>query len=107
MTGLVFVTAALAEIGGCFAVWAVLRLGAPGWWLLPGFASLAAFAYLLTLIDAPAAGRVFAAYGGVYIGASLLWLWLVEAFRPDRYDLLGGALSLLGAAVIILAPRAG
>ncbi|WP_375461575.1 YnfA family protein [uncultured Enterovirga sp.] len=106
MTGLVYLTAALAEIGGCFAVWAVLRLGAPGWWLLPGFAALAAFAYLLTLVDAPAAGRVFAAYGGVYIAASILWLWIVEEFQPDRYDLLGAALSLLGAAIIILAPRA-
>lgn len=107
MTALVYVTAALAEIGGCFAVWAVLRLSAPGWWLLPGFAALAAFAYLLTLVDAAAAGRVFAAYGGVYIAASILWLWLVEEFQPDRYDLLGAALSLAGAAIIILGPRAG
>lgn len=105
MTGLVFVAAALAEIGGCFAVWAVLRLGAPGWWLLPGFASLAAFAWLLTLVDAPVAGRVYAAYGGIYITASILWLWLVEEFRPDRWDVLGAAVALGGAAIIIWAPR--
>lgn len=105
MTALVYATAALAEIAGCFAVWAVLRLGAPGWWLLPGFASLLAFAWLLTWVDAPAAGRAFAAYGGVYIVASLAWLRLAEGFTPDRWDLLGGGLSLLGAAVIVFGPR--
>ena len=107
MIALVYLTAALAEIAGCFAVWAVVRLGAPGWWLLPGFASLAAFAYLLTLVDAPAAGRVFAAYGGVYIVASIVWLRVVEEFQPDRFDLIGGAFSLAGAVIIILAPRGG
>lgn len=105
VTGLVYLAAALAEIGGCFAVWAVLRLGAPGWWLLPGFASLAAFAWLLTLVDTNAAGRAFAAYGGVYIVASLGWLALVEEVRPDRWDLVGGAICLAGAAVILLGPR--
>ena len=105
MTALAFTTAAAAEIAGCFAVWAVFRLGSPHWWLLPGFASLALFAYLLTLVDAPAAGRTFAAYGGVYIAASLLWLWLAEGFRPDRWDLAGAALSLAGAAIIMFGPR--
>lgn len=105
MTGLIFLTAAGAEIAGCFAVWAVLRLGAPSWWLLPGFASLLLFAYLLTLVDAPAAGRVYAAYGGIYIGASLLWLWLAEGFRPDRWDVAGSALAVAGAAIIIFGPR--
>lgn len=105
MIALTYATAAGAEIAGCFAVWAVLRLGAPGWWLLPGFASLAAFAYLLTLVEAPAAGRVFAAYGGVYIAASLAWMAVVEEIRPDRYDLVGGTVSILGAAIIIFAPR--
>lgn len=102
---LVFGTAALAEIAGCFSVWAVMRLSAPGWWLLPGFASLAAFAYLLTLVDADAAGRIYAAYGGIYIAASLLWLRAVEGFTPDKWDLIGAALSLAGAAVIMLGPR--
>lgn len=105
MTALVYLTAAAAEIAGCFAVWAVARLGAPGWWLGPGFAALAAFAYLLTLVETPAAGRAFAAYGGVYIAASLAWLWFVEEVRPDRYDLAGGAMALAGAAIIIFGPR--
>jgi small multidrug resistance family-3 protein len=101
----IYGTAALAEIAGCFSVWAVLRLSAPSWWLLPGFASLVAFAYLLTLVEADAAGRAFAAYGGIYIAASLVWLRAVENFAPDRWDLIGAALSLAGAAIIILGPR--
>jgi small multidrug resistance family-3 protein len=104
-TTLVYGTAALAEIAGCFSVWAVLRLSAPSWWLLPGFASLAAFAYLLTLVEADAAGRAFAAYGGVYIAASLVWLRAVEGFSPDRWDVIGAGLSLAGAAIIIFGPR--
>jgi small multidrug resistance family-3 protein len=104
-TFLVYATAALAEIAGCFSVWAVLRLSAPSWWLLPGFAALAAFAYLLTLIEAEAAGRAFAAYGGIYIAASLIWLRTVEGFAPDRWDLVGAGLSLAGAAIIIFGPR--
>jgi small multidrug resistance family-3 protein len=105
---LAFVTylfAALAEIAGCFAFWAWLRLGAPAWWALPGVAALVLFAVLLTQIDAAAAGRAFAAYGGVYIAASLGWLWLMEGVRPDRWDLVGGAICLLGAAIILLGPR--
>ncbi|NNM72398.1 YnfA family protein [Enterovirga aerilata] len=101
----IYGTAALAEIAGCFSVWAVLRLSAPSWWLLPGFAALAAFAYLLTLVEADAAGRAFAAYGGVYIAASLIWLRTVEGFAPDRWDLIGAGLSLAGAAIIIFGPR--
>lgn len=101
-----YVTAALAEIAGCFSVWAVMRLSAPGWWLLPGFACLAAFAYLLTLVDMDMAGRAFAAYGGIYIAMSLLWLQAVEGFAPDRWDIISAALSLAGAAVIIFGPRA-
>lgn len=104
-TAAIFVTAALAEIAGCFSVWAVIRLSAPGWWLMPGFASLAVFAYLLTLVDQMAAGRVYAAYGGIYIAASLVWLRSVEGFAPDRWDLIGAALSLAGAGVIMLGPR--
>jgi small multidrug resistance family-3 protein len=70
----------------------------------PGLA-LALFAYLLTLVDSPAAGRAYAAYGGVYIAASLLWLWAVEGVHPDRWDLTGAALCLLGAVTILLGPR--
>jgi small multidrug resistance family-3 protein len=104
-TALVYVGAAIAEIAGCFAFWAWLRLGKSIWWLLPGLASLVAFAYLLTLADTSAAGRAYAAYGGVYIAASLFWLWLIESARPDRWDLAGATMCLVGAAVILLGPR--
>lgn len=102
-----YLLAALAEIAGCFAFWAVLRLGKPAWWLLPGLLSLAVFALALTRIDAAFAGRAFAAYGGVYIAASLAWMWAVEGARPDRFDLAGTALCLAGAAVILFGPRTG
>jgi small multidrug resistance family-3 protein len=107
ITAFAYAGAAVAEIAGCFAFWAWLRLDKPVWWVLPGLASLALFAYLLTLVDSAAAGRAYAAYGGVYIAASLLWLWLAEGLRPDRWDLIGAAICLAGAAVILLGPRAG
>jgi small multidrug resistance family-3 protein len=107
VTGAIYALAALAEIAGCFAFWAVLRLGRSAWWLLPGLASLALFALLLARVEAGFAGRAFAAYGGVYIAASLAWMWAVERARPDAWDLAGAALCLGGAAVILLAPRAG
>lgn len=102
---LIYATAATAEIAGCFALWAVLKLGKPTWWLIPGLASLAVFAWLLTLVETAAAGRAYAAYGGIYIIASLAWMWRVEGLAPDRYDLAGAALCLCGALVILLAPR--
>jgi small multidrug resistance family-3 protein len=101
----VYAAAALAEIAGCFAFWAWARLGQPIWWLVPGLAALAAFAWLLTLAEAEMAGRAYAAYGGVYIAASLAWLWSVEGQRPDRFDLTGAAICLLGAGIILFAPR--
>ncbi|MFT0860860.1 YnfA family protein [Ancylobacter sp. G4_0304] len=104
-TPIVFALAALTEIAGCFAFWAVVRQGASALWLGPGVVSLIAFAGLLTLVESSAAGRAFAAYGGVYVAASLAWLWAVEGFRPGRWDLVGGAVCLAGAAIIILAPR--
>jgi len=100
-----YLAAAVAEIAGCFAFWAWLRLDKSPLWLIPGMLSLAAFAWLLTLSPAVFAGRAYAAYGGVYIAASLAWLWLIEGFRPDRWDLAGGGLCLAGAAVILWAPR--
>jgi small multidrug resistance family-3 protein len=104
-TILAYAGAAIAEIAGCFAFWAFLRLGKSAWWLLPGMASLVLFAWLLTLVESEAAGRAFAAYGGVYITASLGWQWLAEGVRPDRWDLIGAAICLVGAAVIVFGPR--
>ncbi len=100
-----YVLAAFAEIAGCFAVWAWLRLGHSALWTAPGAVSLIFFAYALTRVDADFAGRSYAAYGGVYITASLLWLWGVEGKMPDRWDMAGATLCLCGAAVILLAPR--
>ena len=102
----IYVAAALAEIGGCFAFWAWLRLDRSALWLLPGLGLLAVFAWLLALSPAEQAGRAYAAYGGVYIVTSLLWLWGIEGQRPDHWDLLGGGLCLAGAAIILWAPRA-
>jgi small multidrug resistance family-3 protein len=99
------VGAAITEIAGCFAFWAWLRLGKSPLWLVPGMVSLAVFAYLLTRIETDAAGRAYAVYGGVYIVAAILWLWIAEGVRPDRWDLLGGAVCLAGAGLILFGPR--
>ena len=105
MTYLIYIVAALAEIAGCFSIWAWWRLEKSPLWLAPGLASLAFFGFLLALVDVSAAGRAYAAYGGIYIAASLGWLWLVEGVRPDRWDLAGSALCIVGTSVILLAPR--
>ncbi len=102
----IYALAALAEIAGCFAFWAWLRLDKPVWWIGPGILFLVLFAILLTRIDLQFAGRAYAAYGGVYIFASLLWLWLVEGAAPDRWDVAGVALCLIGASIILFGPRA-
>jgi len=105
MTPLIYIGAAFAEIAGCFTFWAWLRLEKSPFWIAPGVVSLALFAFLLTKIDSDFAGRAYAAYGGVYIAASLVWLWLVESKWPDRWDLIGASICLVGAAIIIWGPR--
>jgi small multidrug resistance family-3 protein len=102
----VYVVAAFAEIAGCFAFWAWLRLGKSALLLVPGMLLLALFAVLLTLIPTATAGRSFAAYGGVYFAASLIWMAGIEKVMPDRWDLMGASLCLLGASVILVGPRA-
>lgn len=99
-----YVLAAIAEIAGCFAFWAWLRLDRSFLWLLPGMASLILFAVLLTRVDVSFAGRTYAAYGGIYIAASVGWLWAIEGQVPTRWDLIGASLSLIGMAIILLAP---
>ncbi len=105
MTAIAFFGAALAEIAGCFAFWAWLRLGKSSWWAAPGILSLCLFAYLLTLPAAEQAGRSYAAYGGVYIVSAVLWLWLVERTTPDRWDIIGALVCLVGATIIFFGPR--
>jgi small multidrug resistance family-3 protein len=101
----VYAGAALAEIAGCFAFWAWLRLDRSPLWVLPGLVFLALFALLLTRVDLAFAGRAYAAYGGIYIAASLAWLWAIEGQAPDRWDLVGAVVCVLGAAIILLAPH--
>jgi small multidrug resistance family-3 protein len=103
---LFYVLGAIGEIAGCYAFWAWLRLGNSALWTVPGIISLAFFAWALTRIDTAFAGRAFAAYGGVYIAASLAWMWMIEDTRPDRWDVAGAAICLGGAAVILFGPRA-
>ncbi len=104
MVALLYVAAAVAEIAGCFAFWSWWR-GASVWWLLPGTAALVAFALCLALTPPDQAGRSFAVYAGIYLVASLGWMWGVEGVRPDRWDVIGSTLALAGAAVILWAPR--
>jgi small multidrug resistance family-3 protein len=102
---LIYAGAALAEIAGCFAFWVWLRNGKSAVWILPGMISLIVFAWLLTLIDSDYAGRAYAAYGGIYVAASIGWLWFLEGSRPDRWDIIGAGVVLIGAAIILFGPR--
>ena len=105
-TLLLYIAAAVAEIGGCYAFWMWLKLKRSPLWAIVGVALLVLFAWLLTRIDMSFAGRAYAAYGGIYIAATLAWMWTVEGARPDRWDVIGAATCLLGAAIIVFAPRA-
>ncbi len=103
-TLLLFIATALAEIVGCYLPWLWLKQGRSAWLLLPAAVSLAVFAWLLTL-HATASGRVYAAYGGVYIGMAIAWLWAVDGIRPTPWDLAGAAIALAGMTVIMFQPR--
>lgn len=104
-TALLYVAAALAEIAGCFSFWAWLRAGRSAWLVVPGVASLVVFAWLLTRVDSAAAGRAYAAYGGVYIAVALAWLWGVDGVRPSAWDFAGVSVSLMGMGLIAFQPR--
>lgn len=101
-----FLVTAIAEIVGCYLPYLWLREGKTVWLLLPGIISLVIFAWLLSL-HPTAAGRVYAAYGGVYIFVAILWLWGVDGIRPTGWDLLGATIALTGMAIIMFAPRGG
>lgn len=103
-TFVLYLLTALAEIVGCYLPWLWLRQGASAWLLLPAAASLGLFAWLLTL-HPDASGRVYAAYGGVYVVVALLWLWWVDGVRPTHWDVVGGLVCLAGMAIIAWAPR--
>ena len=99
-----YLLTALAEILGCYLPYLWLRQGASPWVLVPGAASLAAFAWLLTL-HPDASGRVYAAYGGIYIAVAIVWLWLVDGVRPSPWDFAGVAVAVAGMAIIVFQPR--
>ncbi|WP_425480482.1 YnfA family protein [Luteimonas viscosa] len=99
-----FLLTALAEIIGCYLPYLWLKQGRSAWLLLPAALSLAAFAWLLTL-HGTAAGRVYAAYGGVYVATALAWLWAVDGIRPTPWDVAGAAVALLGMGIIMFQPR--
>ncbi len=100
-----FVVAAACEIAGCYAAWMWLRLSRSPWWLAPGAVSLIIFAVALTRVDAAFAGRAFAAYGGIYIASSLVWMAVAERTAPRMTDNVGAVICLAGAAVILYGAR--
>ena len=103
-TTVLFIVTAIAEIVGCYLPYLWLKDRAPVWVLLPAAASLALFVWLLTLHPTDA-GRVYAAYGGVYVAVAIVWLWVIDAVRPTPWDWVGVAVSLAGMAIIMFAPR--
>ncbi|MGY0216227.1 YnfA family protein [Endozoicomonadaceae bacterium StTr2] len=99
-----FILTALAEIIGCYLPYLWLKQDKSALLLIPAAISLTAFAWLLTLHPA-AAGRIYAAYGGVYIGVAILWLWIVDGITPTVWDVVGSAVAITGMAIIMFAPR--
>jgi small multidrug resistance family-3 protein len=106
LVSITYLAAGFAEIAGCFAFWAWLKMGRSALWAIPGTSSLLLFAFLLTRIDSSSAGRAYAAYGGVYILASLLWMHVVEGKHADRWDGIGAAICVIGSLIIMFGPRA-
>lgn len=102
---LIYFWAAFFEIFGCFAFWNYFRQNKPWYWLLPGIFSLLFFAFLLTKVHTEFAGRAYAIYGGIYIAASLMWLYFVEHRVPDQWDITGALMCIAGALVILFTPR--
>lgn len=100
-----FIAAAVSEIGGAYLVWQTVRQGAAGWVAVAGGFALVGYGFLASLQADPHFGRVLAAYGGVFVFGSLAWGVVIDGFRPDRFDAVGAAACLLGAAIIIFAPR--
>lgn len=100
-----FAAAALAEIGGAWLVWQAVRDGRPWWWAALGGGALVAYGFIATAQADPNFGRVLAAYGGVFVAGSLVWAVLLDGFRPDRWDLMGAGVCIVGVAIIMYAPR--
>ncbi|MDD2660258.1 MAG: YnfA family protein [Methylococcales bacterium] len=103
-TILLFLVTAVAEIVGCYLPYLWLTQGKSPWLLVPAAISLAAFAWLLSL-HPTAAGRIYAAYGGVYIFVAIVWLWLVDGIKPSVWDIVGSSVALVGMSIIMFAPR--
>ncbi|MFI4852606.1 YnfA family protein [Gimesia sp.] len=104
-TIILFLVTAFFEIAGCFAFWAWLRMSRSVLWTVLGTISLIVFALLLSRAESDFAGRSYAAYGGVYVASSLIWLWVIESQTPDRWDVIGAIICLGGASLILFGPR--
>lgn len=102
---LFFTMSAFLEIAGCYAFWLVIKENKSAIYIIPGIISLILFAFFLTKIDSNLAGRTYATYGGIYIASTILWLYFVEGFIPDKGDFLGAGICILGALVILFYPR--
>src|SRR5829696_8840771 len=105
-TLVLFAVAAIAEIGGAWLVWQGVREHRGAAWVGAGIAGLGAYGFVATLQDEAHFGRILAAYGGIFVAGSLAWGIVADGFRPDRYDVVGAAICLVGVAVIMFAPRA-
>jgi small multidrug resistance family-3 protein len=104
-TGLLFILAAIAEIGGCWLIWQAVRESRPWWLALGGGLSLVAYGFIAAAQPDSHFGRVLAAYGGIFVAGSLLWGMVFDGFKPTRYDTIGAAVCLIGVAIIMSAPR--